>query len=96
MVPMEHFWSNPKCKQNAHCFLLLFLYLKFFENLDTKSLALIQFNTKNINFNLQPSLISVETNYVQFLTFKNTYSSKKKKLKFMFTEAELMLKVYVP
>ena len=41
----------------------------------------MQFNTKNINFNLQPSLISVETKYVQFLTFKNTYSSKKKKIK---------------
>ena len=78
MLRTQHFWSNPKCQKNAHCFLLLYLYLKSFEN---SSLALIQFNTKTheVYFYSQfGKSISVETKYIQFFTLKNTYLNIKK------------------
>ena len=69
--------------------------LKSFEN---SSLALIQFNTKKHEVYFYSHFgksISVETKYIQFFTLKNTYLNRKKNLKFMFTEAELMFEVYI-
>ena len=92
MLQTGHFWSNPKF-QIMLSFLLLFLYLEFFGN---SSLALIQFNIKKHELyyivNLG-SLFQLEANTFSFSTLKNTY---RKILKFLFTETELMLKVYVP
>ena len=93
MLRTQHFWSNPKCQKNAHCFLLLYLYLKSFEN---SSLALIQFNTKKheVYFYSQfGKSISVETKYIQFFTLKPILIEKTP-LKFMFTDADLMFISY--
>ena len=59
-------------------------------------LALIQFISRNMNsfYTQFGKFISVGIKSNQFFAHKNTYVSRKS-LKFMFTEAELMLKVYI-
>ena len=47
MLCTGHFWSGLQYWKNAHCFPVLFLYLKIVENW---SLVLIQLNTKKNEF----------------------------------------------